>query len=465
MMQKFHVMLNPGDKVRDRFRVERKIGGGAFGTVYLVSDDMRPLMKWALKEITEMDLPEEERRDAVHLFTREAEILRSLNHPGLPQILDFFSENDSHYLVMEYIEGKTLEEIMKDRSAAFPHLEVLPWALQICEILKYLHGIKPEPVIFRDLKPSNIMVGSDGRLRLIDFGIARYFSPRKTKDTFFLGTPGFSPPEQYGRGQSDARSDIFALGATLYYLLSRAEMEKYSIKFPPLNTVAPGIPEWLEKIVMRCLSVNPGERYQSVPTLLEDLRNRQFSVDEKEGDQAASSGQAGGLQSSQMSRIAWVAIAIVIAFVITLAFPPAGCLWVLIGAIYLFVSMKGCEKVLIIAAICMLAAILLPNFLRSPQQGRLTGCKSNLKNIGTALEMYSTDNAGQYPRKLSEITPNYLLTLPTCTQAGKVTYEYNVSKKLDYYTTWCNGYYHRECGVPNYPQYDSVNGLIEKPCQ
>jgi len=166
---------------------------------------MRPLMKWALKEITEMELPDEERSDAVLLFTREAEILRSLNHPGLPQIFDFFSEKDSHCLVMDYIEGKTLEDIMKERSAAFSHLEVLPWALQICEILKYLHDVKPDPVIFRYLKPSNIMIGNDGRIRLIDFGIARYFSPRKIKDTFFLDSPGFSPPEQYGRGQSNAR--------------------------------------------------------------------------------------------------------------------------------------------------------------------------------------------------------------------------------------------------------------------
>lgn len=240
-------------------------------------------------------------------------------------------------------------------------------------------------------------------------------------------------------------------------------MEKYSIKFPPLGTLAPGVPEWLEKIIMKCLSVNPGERYQSVPALLKDLRNRQFTEEEKDAGQAASSGQAGGPQPSQLNRIAWVALAIVIAFSITLAFPSAGCLWVLIGVIYLIASARGCEKVLIIGVILVISAIIIPNFLRAPHQGRLTACKSSLKNIGTALEMYSTDNAGQYPGNLSEITPNYLHVLPTCAQAGKVTYEYNVSKKPDNYTIWCNGYYHRECGATNYPQYDGVKGLIEKP--
>ncbi len=459
-------MLNPGEIIKGRYTVEKKIGGGAFGTVYLVSDSSAPGKKWALKEMVEMELPAEERSDALLLFAREAEILRALHHPGLPEIIDFFSIDDSHYLVMEYIEGNTIEDIMKERQGAFPTDEVLSWAEQLCAILTYLHEIKPDPVIFRDLKPSNIMIGMDGKIRLVDFGIARYFSPKKIKDTFFLGTPGFSPPEQYGKGQSDARSDIFALGATLYYLLSKADMQKYSIKFPPLSTIAPTVPEWLEKVIMKCLSVNPGERYQSVAALFENIRNRQFIESGDESNQGAAKAQGTpATPVNQMHKVAWVAGFILIAVVVTLAVPSAGCLWILLGLVYLFIKANGCEKVIILGIVGILTAIIIPNFIRAPRQGRLTGCKSNLKNMGTAMEMYSTDNRGLYPRALSAITPEYLKVLPTCPSAEKMTYEYCTSRKNDAYTIYCKGNYHTGYGAANYPQYDYTQGLIESPPQ
>lgn len=459
----FTIMLNPGEIVKGRYKVERTIGGGAFGTVYLVSDSALSGTRWALKEMVAMELPAGERRDALLLFSREAEILRSLHHPGLPEIIDFFSVDDSHYLVMEYIDGITLEDMMKGRESPFSSGEVLPWALQVCAILKYLHGITPDPVIFRDLKPSNIMVGGDGKIRLIDFGIARYFSPKKIKDTIFLGTPGFSPPEQYGKGQSDARSDVFALGATLYYLLSKADMESYSTRFPPLSTIAPEVPEWLEKVIMKCLSVNPGERYQSAAALFEAISSRQFSEAERDSDKGSASSQGSqAARAGQIQKTTWVALGIVLAVVITLLYPLSGCLWVLLGLIYLLIRVSCFEKVIIIAAALVLAAIVVPNFLRSPNQGVLTSCKSNLKNIGTALEMYNTDNAGLYPTALSAITPNYLKTIPTCAAAGKVTYQYITSEKLDAYTAFCSGHYHKKGNVePNYPQYDSIQGLYE----
>ncbi|MGV8125107.1 MAG: protein kinase [Candidatus Xenobiia bacterium LiM19] len=463
----FTIMLNPGEIVKGRYKVERTIGGGAFGTVYLVSDSTLSGTKWALKEMVAMELPAGERRDALLLFSREAEILRSLHHPGLPEIIDFFSVDDSHYLVMEYIDGSTLEDMMKGRESPFSSGEVLPWALQVCAILKYLHGITPDPVIFRDLKPSNIMVGVDGKIRLIDFGIARYFSPKKIKDTIFLGTPGFSPPEQYGKGQSDPRSDVFALGATLYYLLSKADMERYATRFPPLSTIASEVPEWLEKVIMKCLSVNPGERYQSAAALFEDISSRRFSGTEGESDQGNAPSQGSqATHAGQIKKTAWIAAGIILAVVITLVYPLSGCLWVLLGLAYLLIRATCFEKVVITAAALVLAAIVVPNFIRAPNQGVLTACKSNLKNIGTALEMYNTDNGGLYPKALSEVTPNYLKTIPTCAAAGKVTYEYITSEKSDAYTTFCSGHYHKKSRVEaNYPQYDSIHGLIENSRQ
>ncbi len=270
-------MLNAGDTVKGRYKVIKSIGGGAFGTVYLVRDSYKRGGRVAMKEMVEVELPFEERQEALELFLREAEILRSLNHPGLPRIFDFFDVGDSHYIVMEYIDGQTLEGKMKFRQGPCSWEEVLPWAVELCIILDYLHTREPEPAIFRDLKPSDIMIAADGRVKLIDFGIARYFSPGKMKDTYFMGTPGFSPPEQYGMGQSDERSDVFALGATLYHLLTGADMEQYSTKFPLLSTLAPSVPKWLESVIMKCLAVNPGERYQSVKSILDDLRAGKFN--------------------------------------------------------------------------------------------------------------------------------------------------------------------------------------------
>ncbi len=172
-------MLSSGDTIKSCYTVIKPIGGEAFGTVYLVSDSSKFGDRMALKEMVEMELPFDERKEVIGLFIREAEILRSLNHPGLPGIYDFFSLWSSHYIVMEYMDGETLEEKMRFRSGSFRWEEVLPWAEALCEILCYLHTRKPDPVIFKDLKPSNVMISGDGKVKLIDFGIVRYFNSSK----------------------------------------------------------------------------------------------------------------------------------------------------------------------------------------------------------------------------------------------------------------------------------------------
>lgn len=261
-------MLASGEILNKRFIINRALGEGSYGRVYLAGDLQVRDAEWAVKETLEGEMDEEERESAIDLFEREASLLSRLNHTGIPKVVDHFSQGAAHYLVMEFIEGETLEARMKNGRPC--EKEVLEWALKICDILEYLHNLNP-PLIFRDLKPSNIMLTARGRVILIDFGIARFFNPRKVKDTHILGTPGFAPPEQYGLGQSDRRSDIYSLGATIYHLLCGKDLADFNFRIPPLSQFAPGSSRELERIAGRCLQSDPPSRYQDIASLKEDL--------------------------------------------------------------------------------------------------------------------------------------------------------------------------------------------------
>jgi len=422
-------MHNPGEIINRRYEIVKPIGGGAFGNVYLIDDSSKPGTKMALKEMSIEGLPEPERSEAVGLFTREAEILRSLNHEGLPGIADFFTIESSHYIVMEYIEGETLEQKLKSRNGPFTCDEVLSWTEELCDILEYLHTRRPEPVIFRDLKPSNIMVTADGRVKLIDFGIARHYSPGKVKDTYFMGTPGFSPPEQYGKGQSDERSDIFAFGATLYHLLSRADMAQYSVKFPPLSSLSPSVPKWLEAVIMSCLSVNPGERYQSIALLKDDLKR------------GSSNPGTGGAVFSPCT----------VAAVQTAPVHPAPVNPAMKRKQILIITLIAFGFMLVIG-LCLF--VILRDVLG---KDHFESCKKNLRDMGTAFEMYSSDNLGRYPVSIDMITPHYMTMLPRCPAAGKVTYSYTYTQIPDCYTVWCSGDHHSGYAGHNFPEYDAAS--------
>lgn len=263
-------MLCAGDLIKERYRVLKPIGEGASGKVYLVEDSGSGNELMALKELNLTGASPVEIREFSELFQREIAMLQSMKHKGLPLFIDSFSLEDSQFLVMEYIEGETLDEIMERNRRPFTAEELIPLAYQLASILEYLHTRKPHPVIYRDLKPSNIMLTGKGTLKLIDFGIARHYNPKKLKDTHFMGTPGFSPPEQYGKGQSDVRTDMFSLGATLYFLLTGEDMIRFNFSFPPLRDLVKDVPPELEDIIMRCLSINPGERFQTTTLLKHD---------------------------------------------------------------------------------------------------------------------------------------------------------------------------------------------------
>lgn len=270
-------LLPVGFVLDRRYRVLDYVTSGGMANVYRVEDN-RLKNVYALKEMIDNFKLPEDRQDAVHRFSREAEILARLTHPSIPHIIDHFVENQRYYLVMEYIEGKDLETALNQKpDKRFSLEEVLPWLNCILEVLEYLHGHTP-PVIYRDLKPSNIILGDNGRIYLIDFGIARIFTPRK-KGTL-IGTPGYAPPEQY-KGRVDTRSDIYGLGATLHHLVSgRDPREDVPFNFPPLKTFIPDVNEYFASLVEKALSYEVEDRFKTVAEMKEALR---FMEEAKEG--------------------------------------------------------------------------------------------------------------------------------------------------------------------------------------
>ena len=260
----------PGHRLHERFRVLRTLGQGAMGAVYLVEDEKLQGSQWALKELRVPELPSHEQDLAEVLFRREAEILGGIIHPGVPRLIDFLESTDGCLsLVMEWINGTALDEILESLHRPLKAAEAIPIALMVTQVLERLHQQNP-PVVFRDLKPSNLMISQSGRVYFIDFGIARHFQSGRAKDTQELGTPGFCAPEQYGHGQSSAASDIYAVGTTLFHFLTTQDPQSFNFNFPKLSTlinVSPGV----ESAVERCLQLQPKDRFASATALRHDL--------------------------------------------------------------------------------------------------------------------------------------------------------------------------------------------------
>ncbi len=257
-------LLRAGEVLQGRYRIERVLGAGGMSTVYLALDlrfsQVRRLC--AIKEMISHIPDPRMRALAQQSFEREAALLATLSHPAIPKIYDYFVEGERSYLVMEYIPGQDLETLLRRTEGMLPVEEVVNWAVQICDVLHYLHSQQP-PIIFRDLKPSNIMVDPYGRVFLVDFGIAKVFQAGQRGT--MIGTEGYSPPEQY-RGVADPRTDIYALGATLHHLLTRQDPRlepPFSFHERPIRRVNPAVPEALAQVVMRALEYDPERRFQS----------------------------------------------------------------------------------------------------------------------------------------------------------------------------------------------------------
>ncbi len=262
-------MLEIGSVVDGKYKILDKIGQGGMSVVYLARNE-RTNKSWAIKDV---------RKDGVKDFEvvrqgliAETDILKKLDHPHLPQIIDIIDSEDSFIIIMDYIEGNSLKDLL-DHNGAQAQEDVVEWGKQLCDVLGYLHSRTPA-IIYRDMKPSNVMLKPDGNVMLIDFGTAREFKATSVEDTTCLGTQGYAAPEQYGgHGQTDARTDIYCLGATLYHLVTGHNPSKYPYEMYPIRKWNPQLSSGLEQIILKCTQRNPNDRYQSCAELMYALEN------------------------------------------------------------------------------------------------------------------------------------------------------------------------------------------------
>ncbi|HVU69594.1 MAG TPA: protein kinase [Ktedonobacteraceae bacterium] len=265
--------LAPNHILKQRYRVLMKIGRGGFGAVYKAADLLFGNRMVAIKEMSQENLNPQELVEATNTFRHEALLLANLKHPHLPRIHDQFTEAGRWYLVMDYIEGEALEDYMlKVVGGKLSVDKVLSVAIQVCTVLEYLHGLKP-PVIFRDLKPANIMLNPQGHIYLIDFGIARIFKPGQSRDTAALGSSGYAAPEQYGKSQTTPRSDIYSLGATMHELLTGINPADSPFNFAPLSLPAHPAHRELEQLIAYMVDIDVNKRPQSATQVRQVLEN------------------------------------------------------------------------------------------------------------------------------------------------------------------------------------------------
>ncbi len=245
------------------------------GSVYRARDLHFPnvVKLVAVKEMINMAPDPLVRQTIVQNFEREANLLATLNHPAIPRIYDYFTQNEHSYLVLEFIHGKDLETVIGDANGFLPEDQVISWAIQLCDVLAYLHSHKPDPIIFRDMKPSNVMINHNGDVVLVDFGIAKAFQSGQ-KGTM-IGTEGYSPPEQY-RGEATQIADIYSLGAALHHAITRRDPRlepPFSFGERPIRRINPNVSIEFEAVINTALQYNPSDRFQNAESMKDALMN------------------------------------------------------------------------------------------------------------------------------------------------------------------------------------------------
>lgn len=262
-------MLKIGSIIDGKYKILNKVGQGGMSVVYLAMNE-KANKQWAIKEV---------RKDGVKDFELikqglivETDMLKKLSHPSLPSIVDVIEDDNTFLIVMDYIQGNPLSKTLEEYGAQSQE-NVVEWAKQLCDVLGYLHSRKP-PIIYRDMKPANVMLKPDGSITLIDFGTAREYKSKNIADTTCLGTIGYAAPEQFGgMGQTDARTDIYCLGATLYHLVTGMNPCEPPYEIRPIRQINPALSSGLEKIIMKCTQRDPDARYQSCAELMYDLEH------------------------------------------------------------------------------------------------------------------------------------------------------------------------------------------------
>ena len=254
--------MQVGDFFDGRYIIEKILGQGGMGRVYQARNINTDTF-WAIKEICKKE-------DAEVDLLAEPKLLKKLEHPALPRLFDILEQDGKLYIVSDYIDGISLDKKLEAENKIAEEI-VADWAVQLSKVLEYLHSLKPNPIIYRDMKPSNIILASSGILKLIDFGIAREYKPQSNGDTVYIGTPGYAAPEQYGTGQTSAASDIYSLGVTLHHLLTGKSPIEPPYGLKPIKLFDDTLSLEMEAIVWKCTRENSAERYQSASELLREL--------------------------------------------------------------------------------------------------------------------------------------------------------------------------------------------------
>ena len=263
-------MARIGSIIDKKYEILKEIGKGGMSTVYLAMDK-RLNKQWAVKEIQKI-ANDKNKEIVVQSLLVEANMMKKLDHPSLPRIVDIIDTGKVIYVIMDYIEGESLDKILK-ASGAQSQDKVIEWAKQLCDVLNYLHSQNP-PIIYRDMKPSNVMLKPEGTLKVIDFGIAREYKEHNIADTVSLGTKGYAAPEQFGgKGQTDARTDIYCLGVTLYHLITGQNPTEPPYEIYPIRKWNPYLSSGLEAIITKCTQLNPEDRYRNCDELMYSLEH------------------------------------------------------------------------------------------------------------------------------------------------------------------------------------------------
>src|SRR5947209_7307751 len=264
-------LLSQRHVLKGRYVILSQVGRGGFGAVYKAADMQLGNRLVAVKEMSQNTLKPQELVTAAETFKREALLLAGLQHNNLPHIHEHFTDTGRSYLVMEFIEGQTLEEVLKALGEkTLPIEKVLAIGMQLCDVLEYLHTRQP-PIIFRDLKPTNVMLNAGGHVYLIDFGIARHFKHGQLQDTTALGSSGYAPPEQYGKSQTTPRADIYSLGATLHQLLTGDDPSETPFQFAPLDFKQQPLLAGLDTLIMSMVSIDVNRRPPSASAVKQEL--------------------------------------------------------------------------------------------------------------------------------------------------------------------------------------------------
>ena len=260
-------MTEIGTVIEGKYEILKEIGRGGMSFVYLAMDTHLN-RNWAVKEVKKKGTGKND-EIVVNSLLAEANMVKKLDHPALPRIVDIIDNGVTIYIIMDYIEGESLDKVLEEYGAQ-PEEQVIAWAMQICDVLSYLHSQKP-PIIYRDMKPANLMLKPNGNISIIDFGIAREYKEQNLADTTVLGTKGYAPPEQYS-GQTDARSDIYALGMTMHHLLTGVD-PRSGEAYVPVRQWNPELSEGIEFIINKCVEPVAENRYQNCTELLVDLQD------------------------------------------------------------------------------------------------------------------------------------------------------------------------------------------------